>query len=439
MYITNFEITDIRCFQGKQSISFDRGDGTYAGWTVFAGRNGSGKSTLLKAIALSLVGPLAAQALVGYFSGWVRNGRPRGQVSSCMTRDPMYDSVQLAGRDINHPTEGMMLWEPHIGASPGGTLPPNTGIYSEARGAWGERADGWFVAGYGPQRRLGPQSEWLAHLYSDPVCARLVNLFLDAATLTESVEWLKSVHFRALEERPGAAELRDAVLALLNDGMLPDGSRAKRVDSEGLWVTRGDVTLPLEQLSDGYRTLTALVLDMVRRLWATYGELHLEPAPEGHLCCKLPGIVLIDEVEAHLHIAWQQKIGFWLTSRFPAIQFLVTTHSPFICQAASPRGLIRLPGPGEARSMEHVPESLFLAIVNGSADDAVLTELFGLEHPHSDRAESLRNEVATLETKVLLGRASPEEISRYHQVQEQLPSDLGELADRRIRRLEKGA
>jgi predicted ATP-binding protein involved in virulence len=44
-----------------------------------------------------------------------------------------------------------------------------------------------------------------------------------------------------------------------------------------------------------------------------------------------------------MHVEWQQKIGFWLTSHFPNIQFLTTSHSPFICQAAGPRGVIRLP------------------------------------------------------------------------------------------------
>src|SRR5262245_59632517 len=44
------------------------------------------------------------------------------------------------------------------------------------------------------------------------------------------------------------------------------------------------------------------------------------------------GVVLIDEVEAHLHLSLQQQIGFALTDRFPGVQFLVTTHSPYVCQ-----------------------------------------------------------------------------------------------------------
>ncbi len=74
MYISEIEITNLRSFRGTHKISLDRGDGTYAGWTIFAGRNGSGKSTLLKAIAAVVAGPLAVRALVGGVPPWIREG-----------------------------------------------------------------------------------------------------------------------------------------------------------------------------------------------------------------------------------------------------------------------------------------------------------------------------------------------------------------------------
>src|SRR5438132_1106565 len=59
-----------------------------------------------------------------------------------------------------------------------------------------------------------------------------------------------------------------------------------------------------------------------------------------------PGVVLIDEVDSHLHPEWQRQIGFWLKRHFPKMQFIVTTHSPLICQAADVKGLFHLPAPG---------------------------------------------------------------------------------------------
>jgi hypothetical protein len=130
-------------------------------------------------------------------------------------------------------------------------------------------------------------------------------------------------------------------------------------------------------------------------------------------------------------VEWQQKLGFWLTCHFPAIQFLVTTHSPFICQAAS--SIIRLPAPGEARVMEHLEQRLFNAIVNGGADDAVMSELFGLEHAHSAAAEQLREQLAALELKLISGTATKKERAEHERIREALPDDIGEEADRKLR------
>jgi hypothetical protein len=434
MYVTELLISDLRSFRGAQRIRLDRGDGTYAGWTVFAGRNGAGKSTLLKALALSIVGPLVARSLVGSFPAWVRKGSSVAHVATALAFDTTFDTFQGSGNTPYPPIWSGLEWK----ANPGGSDALERWVEENDRGLnrgpWHDAPRGWFVAGYGPYRHLGPVTAEIVQKTADPVVARLLNLFNESATLSEAVDWLKHQHLRALENKRGAAELRDAVLALLDDGLLPDASKVEHVDSDGLWLTRDGVTLHLEQVSDGYRTVTALVVDLVRRLHATYDTLDLE-VRDGHQVCSLPGVVLIDEVDAHLHVAWQQNLGFWLTTRFPAIQFLVTTHSPFICQAASKRGIIRLPAPGEDRQMEHVDDRLYAAIVNGGADDAVMSELFGLEHAHSDRAEKLRESVATLEAKVIDGTASPEEIVRYEEGKQQLPESMDELADRSIRAL----
>lgn len=433
MYVTDLEISDLRSFRGTQRISLDRGGGEYAGWTVFAGRNGAGKSTLLKAIALSIVGPLAARSLEASFPAWVRNGASVAKVATMLEFDQMYDAFQGSGNTPSLPFWSGLEWK----SNPGGSDTVERWVENDSvvnRGPWHDTPRGWFVAGYGPYRHLGQPTTDFLKKAADPVLARLLNLFDESATLSEAVEWLKLQHLRALENKPGAGGLRDTVISLLNDGLLPDGSTVDHVDSDGLWLTRDGVMLNLQQVSDGYRTATALVVDMARRLHATYGNLSLSPL-DGHLVCPLPGVVLIDEVDAHLHVEWQQRLGFWLTSRFPALQFLVTTHSPFICQAASQRGIIRLPAPGEDRQMEHVDERLFKAIVNGGADDAVMSELFGLEHAHSDRAEQLRETLAALEVKVIDGTASPEEIARYEEGKQQLPENMEELADRSIRAL----
>jgi predicted ATP-binding protein involved in virulence len=80
--------------------------------------------------------------------------------------------------------------------------------------------------------------------------------------------------------------------------------------------------MPVDLLSDGVKSVTALVADLSHRCVRLNPHFHNEAAR------LTPGIVLIDEVDMHLHPSWQQKIVQLLTSAFPRIQFVLTTHSP---------------------------------------------------------------------------------------------------------------
>jgi predicted ATP-binding protein involved in virulence len=237
-----------------------------------------------------------------------------------------------------------------------------------------------------------------------------------------------------LENREGAEALLKGVLRLLNDRLLPDGVQVDKVDSDGLWVIQGGVKLPLWDMSDGYRTVIALILDLSYQLHTAYQGFELEQQGN-RVCVPYPGVVLIDEIELHLHLSWQRRIGFWLKEHFPNIQFIVTTHSPFVCQAADPKGLIRLPAPGENRTAEHVSDELYKTVVNGTVDEAALTELFGLEHVHSDESERLRERVAELEARVLEGEATSAEREELDRLSAQLPNTGSAIVDRAVRKL----
>ena len=268
--------------------------------------------------------------------------------------------------------------------------------------------------------------------------ARLVSLFREDASLVECVEWLREIYLWTLEKKPGAQNLLDSVIELLNDGLLPDHSRVEGIDSNGLWVRQKDVRLPLGELSDGYRTTAALVMDIVRHIYRCFGKLQIETYSDetGELRrSNHRGVILIDEIDLHLHVSWQKQIGFWLKRHFPHIQFIVTTHSPFICQAADPRGLIRLPAPGENRSVEHVSDTLYNTVVNGGADDAVLTELFGLDTPYSDKAERLRERIAQLESQVQTGKIKEKERKELKELRSRLPQTLTSDVENVLRKL----
>jgi len=104
-------------------------------------------------------------------------------------------------------------------------------------------------------------------------------------------------------------------------GMLPDfsGLRIQR-DPLHMVIRKGDTTLAIDQLSDGEKLLLALTADLARRLAMTYPKL-ADPL-QGE------AVVLIDEIELHLHPSWQRRALGALRSTFPNCQLIVTTHSP---------------------------------------------------------------------------------------------------------------
>jgi len=100
-------------------------------------------------------------------------------------------------------------------------------------------------------------------------------------------------------------------------------------------VKNQDVRLGIEQLSDGERSFLAMVVDTARHLAQANPSL-TDPLKDGK------GIVLIDELELHLHPKWQRTVVNHLQETFPSLQFITTTHSPFVIQSLKPGQLIKL-------------------------------------------------------------------------------------------------
>jgi energy-coupling factor transporter ATP-binding protein EcfA2 len=465
LHIRTVTLRDIKGFgSGPQGVELDlrRPDGTYAGWTVLAGPNGSGKTTLLQAIALAVVGPDAARVMQDSYAGWVHSSERRGQI--VLDLDVHHLDWFMLDEDTGHEQplplfvglrfelKGPLETErAHLSHEPVLSVPANLPSHTRPKeaalrrleGPWNPNPKGWFLAGYGPYRRLSGGNAVDDHSRSTWT-ARIATLFKDDAALAEAVSWLQLSQFRHLEElhktsgRGGKArQLKEVIFELLNDDLLPPGTRVVDVDSEGLWVERGGVVLPLQHLSDGYRGVTSLILDIVRQLHRQY--LLKRPLPEDDpgVFLREFGVVLIDEVETHLHVTWQKKLGFWLKEHFPNIQFIVTTHSPFVCQAADPGGLIRVSGPGDERATGPVAPDLYATIVNGGADEAAMSELFGLPYPHSERSERLQSRLAEIEARILKGAATEREQREREELLRQLPDSPSAQVARSLAALEK--
>jgi hypothetical protein len=447
MHISRLRIAGVRGFYDSRIVDLDltRPDGTFAGWTVLAGRNGSGKSTVLQSLALALSGPRST-GFIPSLADWMSHGATRAEVRVTLslsalgqmdTQFPVPDPASTSAEvwmEFVRPIQAVdnQPVEPDF---TGAGLDSVTGPQNVS--AVRPKTLGWLYAGYGAFRHLGNTGNRRPgrNRYSK-LAQQVSSLFDETVPLADAIDWLIEQHLYQLENRPGAGHLLEIMMAVLGDGLLPDGFAVDKVDSDGLWVTNDTGQFPLREMSDGYRAVTALVVDIVRQMAAAYPNMKLnwrEGIPE----LPYPGVILIDEIDAHLHVRWQKRIGEWLKSHFPEIQFIVTTHSPYICQSADPGGLILLPSVRDHSPPRIIGPDLYQRVVFGSGDDAIVSELFGVDTPYSAEAERLRERLADLEIKVLNGTSSAAEKDEYHSLVSTLASSLSTRADEVTTRLER--
>jgi predicted ATP-binding protein involved in virulence len=171
--------------------------------------------------------------------------------------------------------------------------------------------------------------------------------FTDALTsrglrLAEMALWMRAQE--ALSNEEPRAQKHLAALRRAANRFLPE-CRNLRVENNAkprLLIDKKSKTLDVRQLSDGERGLLALVLDLARRLSQANPGL-TDPVSSGD------AIVLIDELDLHLHPKWQRTIVERLTKTFPKCQFIATTHSPQIVAAVEPDQILLLTDIGITR------------------------------------------------------------------------------------------
>lgn len=165
-------------------------------------------------------------------------------------------------------------------------------------------------------------------------------------------------------ELPELKAIRAAVQRLM-----PEFSHPRSAYPAGImvdWTVEDEVKqLRIEQLSDGYRTTLAMVMDIAARM------AEANPAMADPLDTE--GVVLIDEVDLHLHPGWQQRILPDLTRAFPNVQFIVTTHSPQVVSTVAPQALRVIDWQGETPQLLPVDFSL------GAESQQVLKEVLGVD------------------------------------------------------------
>jgi len=156
--------------------------------------------------------------------------------------------------------------------------------------------------------------------------------------------------------------------------------------------------VPVRQLGYGYRTMVAWIVDFASRMVERYPG---SPDPLAE-----PAVVLVDEIDLHLHPRWQRELIGFLTERFPNTQFVATAHSPLIVQAASGANIALLKREGDHIVIENNPET----IRGWSLDQILTSDLYGLETARPPDTEKLMLRRKELLTKPRLTKADKKKL-----------------------------
>ncbi len=263
---------------------------------------------------------------------------------------------------------------------------------------------------FSPKRQLPGQPRTLPEAKPfDPSIAYSRALHDREVELREFMHWFRTQEKLGADNEPRRLKVLDALRAVVSE-LVPEFSDLRIQDKPRLGFVaekRGE-PLYLHQLSDGERGLLALVFDLTRRLAIANPDSN-NPIAEGE------ALVLIDEIELHLHPKWQRDVLQRLRDIFKACQFVVTTHSPLVLGEVPARsvrfleiadGKVCMTLPTEAYGMDanRILQEFMDAPVRNRQVEGELKTLFELiDHERFDEA---RAAIAALESK--LGEDEPE-------------------------------
>jgi predicted ATPase len=367
MYLVNLELKNFRAIR-HMAIDFHESASPEARrWTVFLGENGCGKSSILKAIGLILAGSEALPDLLGEPDQWIHVGESQAEITAVVqTQNYEPRTIQLVltrgdRRDsvLRNNSQRLELLDAAI-----------------------EKADrNYFIAGYGAFRRPPDPRRSVSSSVERGRAAQLATLFSSAQDLINIEQWAMDVDYSTAGS---GRDLISETLARLLPGMkFHDIDKVNR----SVIMDTVDGLVPLRQLSEGYQAMAAWAGDLLYRMTQTFRD-WTKPL-------EARGVLLLDEMDLHLHPVWKRNLVDFMDSAFPHLQIISTTHSPLSVQQCRE---------GELFVVKREPAGPMLFPFQGDPSKMRLSDLFlspliGLDTLDSPRVASLRMEARDIELK----------------------------------------
>lgn len=401
MYVRDLTLENFRSFEhARIELNVpgrELGEGRFPNVTLLLGDNGAGKTSVLRAIALAALSPVITSG-----SGYV----PYSLVRRVSGREPAVARVQATlelheqdslfspgsgpGRELSPDGGGLIARDagrsynhdpkPHL-KKVGVEIEPTRGFVDRfrtngvpdwAEPMWDEHSPAFLVVGYGAARRVDSPNANLESIRQKTRALRydrVAGLFEEAVTLVPLSSWLPHL-LRA--DRTRHFEVVDLINKLLvpHASVLPEAEKG-----EHLFLINGS-ELPFAALSDGYRAYIGWIADLLYHIC-------MGAPPRTRLTEQL-GIVLIDEIDLHLHPEWQRTVIPTIARTLPNLQFVLTSHSPLVVGSLWQENVFVLDSTEHERISHTTIEPSPREVFGLSADQILTSGHFGL---HSTRNE----------------------------------------------------
>ena len=324
--IQSVSFRSFKCFE-DMDIDCKKDKSTLYQWTVLLGNNNTGKTSILKAIAD------------------LRPKRIHYVTKGSKEESSLVPAFFFSINGKNEVSEDCMVSSLLTSRSPVSWMYGNkVSSVDEKR-----KLEKFYIFGYGVSRYTSNTT------LSEQVCGDCDTLFSQEKRLINLEEWLMQIDYAAKNHNDIAAKRLSKVREIICGNIFPEISDFRFESSDSmhnymLFKTK-DGWFRYTQLGYGYQSMLSWVIDLCKRMFDKY--------PDSENPLHESAVVLIDEIDLHLHPKWQRDIISIISNVFKNVQFIVTTHSPLVIQSMEEVNLYVLRREGDKVIAERSPITNF--------------------------------------------------------------------------------